>query len=85
MREGKDGLAIGLHNLSNPMMKKGPTREVYPVGRQELSIAIPAGKTFAAARLLVAGTAAETKASGDRVTVTVPGIDQLEVVHLTWA
>jgi hypothetical protein len=84
LRENNDGLAVSLVNLSNPMMMKGPVREVYPVGEQTLSVAIPIGRSFRAARLLVAGKPAVAKAADGRVEVDVPGIDLLEVVHLTW-
>lgn len=85
VREDHDGLAVAMVNLSNPMMMKGPVREVYPVGRQTVSIAIPPGRRVASARLLVAQAAAEAQTSGDRVDVAVPGIDLLEVVHVSWA
>lgn len=85
LREGEDGLVVALQNLTNPMMMKGPTREIYPVGRQEVSVAIPAGRSFAEARLLVAGAKAEARVEAGRVTVTVPGIDLIEAVHITWA
>lgn len=85
VREGEGELVVALQNLTNPMMMKGPTREIYPVGRQEVSVAIPAGRSFAAARLLVAGETAEAKVEVGRVTVTVPSIDLVEAVHITWA
>lgn len=84
VRESKTGIAIVLNNISNPMMMKGPIREVYPAGRQELSIAIPPGKSFGKAELLVAGGEAETKIADGRVIVVVPGIETLEVVHVVW-
>jgi hypothetical protein len=66
-------------------MMKGPTREFYPVGRQTVSVAIPSGKSFGAAKLLVAGTTASVKVTGNRVDIEVPEIELMEVVHLTWA
>lgn len=85
VRQGRNDLAVVLNNISNPMMMKGPIREVYPAGRQEVSIAIPAGRSVARADLLVAGKPAETSVADGRVTVVVPGIETLEVVHVTWA
>jgi len=85
VREDKNGLAVVLNNLTNPMMMKGPIREVYPVGRQDVSIAIPEGKTFGQAELLVAGGTAEAKVADGRVAVVVPSIATIEVVHVTWA
>jgi hypothetical protein len=67
------------------MLMKGPTREIYPVGRQKVSVAVPAGRSFAEARLLVAGETAEATVEAGRVVVTVPTIDLVEAVHITWA
>ncbi|MET3896582.1 hypothetical protein ABIB57_000506 [Devosia sp. UYZn731] len=85
VRQDRSGLAVVLNNLSNPMMMKGPIREVYPAGRIEVSIAIPSGKTFCRAELLVAGGDVETTVADGRVTIVVPSIDTIEVVHVTWA
>ena len=84
LREGKDQTALAMVNLSNPMMMKGPIREVYPVGRQVVSIAVPSGKSAKQVRLLVAGVDGSSKTVGDRLEVEVPGIDVIEVVHVTW-
>jgi hypothetical protein len=67
------------------MMMKGPIREVYPVGRQEVSIAIPQGKQFGQAELLVGGGTVESTVADGRVSVVVPSIDTIEVIHVTWA
>ena len=85
VRQDADGLAIVLNNLTNPMMMKGPIREVYPVGRHEVSIAVPAGKQFGKAELLVGGGDIETRIEDGRLVVTVPSITTLEVVHVSWA
>lgn len=85
VREGRDELVVAMQNLSNPMMMKGPIREIYPVGRQEVSVAVPEGRSLATARLLVAGTEADSRLEAGRVVVTVAGIDLVEAVHLTWA
>lgn len=85
VREDRTGLAVVLNNLSNPMMMKGPIREVYPAGRQEVSIAIPSGKSFGGAELLVAGGEAPASVADGRVTVVVPSISTIEVVYVTWA
>jgi hypothetical protein len=84
VRRNNSGMAVVLNNLSNPMMMKGPIREVYPVGKQVVSVAVPAGRSVKSARLLVAGQAAETRVSGNRVEIEVPGIELIEVVHIAW-
>jgi hypothetical protein len=51
----KNSMTVHLVNLTNPMMMKGPVREVIPLGNQEVSILIPEGRRVSAVRLLVAG------------------------------
>ncbi|WGF87894.1 beta-galactosidase trimerization domain-containing protein [Marinivivus vitaminiproducens] len=85
VRSNDEGLVVLLHNLTNPMMMKGPIRETFPVGEQEVSVAVPAGKRLRAARLLVAGVDAAVREGEGRVAVAVPGVETLEAVHLTWA
>jgi hypothetical protein len=85
VRTSDEGLAVVLNNLTNPMAMKGPIREVHPVGRHTVSISVPKGRSLKTARLLVAGRKAKTTAGKGKVTVEVPAIETLEVVHLTWA
>ena len=84
VRENADGMAIVLHNLNNPMMMKGPIRAVYPAGKQTVSVAIPRGKNFKQARLLVDGAPARSQVADGRVEIEVPAIETLEAVHITW-
>ncbi|WP_173088015.1 alpha-amylase family protein [Devosia sp. 1635] len=85
VRENEAGMAVVLNNISNPMMMKGPIREVYPTGEITVSIAVPAGKTVGKVDLLVAGQRLETSPVDGRLNVVVPSIETLEVVHLTWS
>jgi hypothetical protein len=84
VHENDDAMAIFLVNLTNPMMMKGPLREVYPIGPQTLSIELPKGRRSAAARLLVKDETVSCRVAGDRVEVLVPLVNALETVHLTW-
>lgn len=84
VRENDRGTAIVLHNLNNPMMMKGPIRKVYSAGHQTVSVAIPKGRSFGRATLLVAGIEAKSRVADGRVEVDVPGVETLEAVHITW-
>jgi len=84
LREDASGLALTLVNLTNPMMLKGPVREVLPLGPQRVSIAVPPGRSVAKAALLVAGRQVPAVPQDGRAVIEVPSIDRLEVVHLTW-
>jgi hypothetical protein len=84
LHECADGLALTLFNLTNPMMLKGPVRDNYPLGAQKLSFEIPPGKSVASVRLIVADCSAQFVVEEGRLVVNVPGIDRLEVVHISW-
>jgi len=65
-------------------MMKGPIRENYPLAGQTVSVDIPDGKSVARAWLVVADRAANFSVKDGRAIVEVPGIDRLEVLHLSW-
>jgi hypothetical protein len=67
-------------NLTNPMMMKGPLREVIPVGPLFVRIRIPGGARAKQARLLTAGVTLRAREAGGVLTVTVPSVDVHEVV-----
>src|SRR4029077_8029471 len=52
----KQSLTVHLVNLSNPMMMKGPVREIVSIGSQKVRVRLPAGKGLAGVKLLVGGT-----------------------------
>jgi hypothetical protein len=75
-------MTVHLVNLTNPMMMKGPLREVIPLSQQRVSIRIPQGSRVARVRLLVAGAAAPYHNDGAAIHLTVPSIGVHEVVAL---
>ena len=52
----RDSMTVHLVNLTNPMMMKGPLREVIPVGPQRVRIRVPAGARPKRVHLLTAGS-----------------------------
>jgi hypothetical protein len=76
----KDSLTVHLVNLTNPMMLKGPVRELLPVGEQKVRLRLPDGKQARTVRLLAAGKVVHAEQSGRDVTVTVPSVLDHEVV-----
>jgi hypothetical protein len=85
LRGDAQGLAVSLFNLTNPMMLKGPVRDVVPIGAQTVSIALPHGKSSGSARLLVADRVVPAAVGNGRLIVTVPSVERMEVLHVTWA
>ncbi len=76
----RDSMTVHLVNLTNPMMMKGPLREVMPVGPLRVRIRIPAGGRAKSVRLLTAGTPVRPQTVGGVLSVTVPSVDVHEVV-----
>ena len=50
----QNSMTVHLVNLTNPMMMKGPVRELISIGRQQVRVAIPQGEAIAKVQLLVA-------------------------------
>lgn len=85
LRTGADKTVVAMANLTNPMMMKGPLREVYPVGEQVISAEVPAGRSRCTARSLVGRQPLSAEYRDGRATVRVPRIDELEVVVFDWS
>jgi len=77
----KDSMTVHLVNLTNPMMMKGPFRELIPVAAK-LRIKIPAGKMIAAAHLLMAGQTPHFEISNGYAMVDTPQIADHEIIAL---
>jgi hypothetical protein len=76
----KESLTVHLVNLTNPMMMKGPVRELLPVGEQRVRVRVPDGLRAKRLHLLVAGQAAPFRQSGEWLEVAVPSVRAHEVV-----
>lgn len=82
--EQKNSLTAPMVNLTNPMLMKGPFREIYPVGEQTVSIELPAGRKAKSVQLLSNNRKADWKLEGGRVVVRVPEVKILEVVAVDY-
>jgi hypothetical protein len=81
----KDSMTVHLVNLTNPMMMKGPVREIIPVPVQKGRVQVPAGRRITGARLLVAERDLPLRESGGFLEFEVPSIDLHEVVAFEFA
>jgi putative glycosyl hydrolase-like family 6 (GHL6) protein/glycosyl hydrolase family 42 (putative beta-galactosidase) len=77
-----DSMTVHLVNLTNPMMMKGPFRELIPVGQQNVRVRLPEGKTARRIRLLASGHTPPVQATAGYVTVAVPSVLDHEVVAI---
>ena len=80
----KTSMTVHLVNLTNPMMMKGPFRELFPVDAQ-VSIKVPENKKVTGVSLLMSGTKPTFENKAGRITLNVPGIDDHEIVALDLA
>ncbi len=78
----RQSMTVHLVNLTNPMMMKGPFRELIPLLDQKVKIQIPPGKKVVKAQLLVAGIEPEYKILDGRVELLVQKILDHEVIAL---
>jgi hypothetical protein len=78
----KNSFAVHLVNLTNPMLMKGPVRELIPVGEQKVRIRLPNGANAKKVHLLAADKTPHVQHSGSELTVTVPSIPDHEVVAI---
>lgn len=76
----EDSLTVHLVNLTNPMMRKGPVRELIPVGEQRVRVRLPNGTRANKVWLLAAEKSPRVERSGQYLSVTVPSILDHEVV-----
>jgi len=79
----KESITAHLVNLTNPMMLKGPIREIIPISGQKVSIRLPKdGRRVSKAHLLVAGSEVPFREEGGTIVIQVPEIELHEVVAL---
>jgi hypothetical protein len=78
----RDSMTVHLVNLTNPMMMKGPLREVIPIGPLTVRVAVPGGLRPTKVKLLTAGTSAAPLETGGTITVKVPTVEIHEVVAI---
>lgn len=78
----RESIAVHLVNLTNPMMMKGPVREIMPLPTQSVRILLAGGAKPKAVRLLVAGTEAAHRLSGGAVELELPSVGLHEVIAI---
>jgi hypothetical protein len=78
-------LTVHLVNLTNPMMMKGPYREIIPTGPIRVELAVPAGVRISGVKLLESGQRVQSRRQGDTLSVEVPHIALHEIVAVDLA
>ncbi len=78
----KESMTVHLVNLSNPMMMKGPVREIIPIGMQRVRIRLPKARRTRKVHLLVAKVDLPRLERNGFLEVTVPSIALHEVIAI---
>jgi hypothetical protein len=78
----KQSLTVHLVNLTNPMMMKGPMRELVPLPEQRVRVKLASGATPSRVHLLVSDRTPRVADTPGYVDVTVPAILDHEVVAI---
>jgi hypothetical protein len=81
----KQSMTVHLVNLTNPMMMKGPLREIVPIPAQQVRVHVPSGRIVTAVRLLVAKREVPYKEMSGAVELEVPSIGLHEVVAIDFS
>ena len=80
--ETRPGLALHLVTYTNPALMKGPAREIYPLGPQEVRLELSAG--FRPKRVFALEIEREIpfKTENGQIAFTLPGVRELEVAAI---
>ncbi|HKR27267.1 MAG TPA: hypothetical protein VJS11_07420, partial [Acidobacteriaceae bacterium] len=79
----KDSITIHLVNLTNPMMMKGPVREVIPISKQQIRVRLPQNsRRVTKAHRLVAGGEIPFQEQAGAIVIELPEIELHEVIAL---
>lgn len=79
----KESVTIHLVNLTNPMMMKGPVRDIYPIGPQQVALrtqGAPRG-----VRLCVAGKPVPFRVEGETIRFEIPSVELHEMAAIDLA
>ena len=78
-------MTVHLVNLTNPMMMKGPVREIIPVPRQDVHILIPHRRRISKVHLLVANAEIPYRQNEGSIDLQIPAIGLHEVIAIDFA
>ena len=77
-----NSMTVHMVNLTNPMMMKGPIRELIAVGAQDVKVRLPEGLTVKDVKLLKSEEKLQYRISDGYLETTVPSILEHEVLAI---
>jgi hypothetical protein len=78
----RQSMTVHLVNLTNPMMMKGPLREVIPIGAQHVRVRLPQGVHARQVQLLTKGSRPPFEELRGVLSLMVPSVDVHEVIAI---
>jgi hypothetical protein len=78
----KESMTVHLVNFTNPMMMKGPFRELIPITAQRVRVRLPRDKKARKVQLLVSGKPLRVEETAGYLSVTLPSILVHEVIAI---
>ncbi len=78
----RQSMTVHLVNLTNPMMMKGPLREVIPIGTQHVRVRLPQGVHARQVQLLTKGSRPPFEELRGVLSLMVPSVDVHEVIAI---
>jgi hypothetical protein len=80
--ETAPGFALHILNYTNPNTHRGLIREFYPIGAQQVSFEVPAGRAVSRVQLLKSGENVPFQRRDSRIEFTIPSVTEYEVAAL---
>jgi hypothetical protein len=74
-------MTVHIVNLTNPMMMRGPFRELIPVSARA-TIKIPEGKKATGVNLLVSGEKTNFETKDEKIIISIPRILDHEIIGI---
>lgn len=81
----KNSVALHIVNLTNPMMMKGPVRDVFPIGEQRVRLRLPLNTKAKSAKLLVSGRTVALRQRNNSIETLIPAVGLHEVLAIDLA
>ena len=81
----QQSMTVHLVNLTNPMMMKGPVREIVPIPAQQVHLRIPQNRHVTGVQLLVANRSVPYRRSADSLELEIPSVALHEVIAVDFA
>jgi hypothetical protein len=78
----KQSMTVHIVNLTNPMMMKGPLREIIPIPAQSVEVNLPSGRTVKEVKFLVSQQKADYRLEDGTLHVQTPPIELHEVIAI---